>query len=391
MTLEDWIELVRSDEWLTFGKYLSGNDTQATGSHGAGPYIPKEVIFAGIPDLDRPTAANPDALIHASVDSHDQQRELRAIWYNQKTRDEARITRWGGSASPLLDPENTGALCLIAFRPRRIEGETNLRVWVCSDPAEEDTALAWLVDPLEPGSWVLQIADRRLSRDEPGECSFVASDFPDEWRGALPAGSDIVDFVVDTLSPCRGGSVDERLVCRRDCEFAVFTYLEKLQFLPRVLEGFDDLDSFLALAHRVTNTRKARSGRSLELQLKRIFEEEGIPFTHGARTERGKRPDFLFPSEAAYHDDRFEPARRRMLGVKTTCKDRWRQILTEADRISTKHLFTLQQGVSEAQFAAMEAENVRLVVPTANRESFPPSVRDRLMSLNDFVEEARAL
>ena len=26
-----------------------------------------------------------------------------------------------------------------------------------------------------------------------------------------------------------------------------------------------------------------------------------------------------------------------MLGVKTTCKDRWRQVLSEADRIPQKH------------------------------------------------------
>ena len=32
-----------------------------------------------------------------------------------------------------------------------------------------------------------------------------------------------------------------------------------------------------------------------------------------------------------------------MLAVKTTCKDPWRQILTEADHIGTKHLLTQQE------------------------------------------------
>jgi hypothetical protein len=31
-----------------------------------------------------------------------------------------------------------------------------------------------------------------------------------------------------------------------------------------------------------------------------------------------------------------------MLGAKTTCKDRWRQVLTEAIKIPHKHLFTLE-------------------------------------------------
>ena len=52
-----------------------------------------------------------------------------------------------------------------------------------------------------------------------------------------------------------------------------------------------------------------------------------------------------------------------MLVVKTTCKDRWRQILNEADRIPVKHLFTLQEGVSVNQFQEMCESNVRLVVP----------------------------
>lgn len=42
-----------------------------------------------------------------------------------------------------------------------------------------------------------------------------------------------------------------------------------------------------------------------------------------------------------------------MLAVKTTCKDRWRQILNEADKIHQVHLFTLQEGVSLAQYREM--------------------------------------
>ena len=39
------------------------------------------------------------------------------------------------------------------------------------------------------------------------------------------------------------------------------------------------------------------------------------------------------------------------LAAKTTCKDRWRQILSEADRLrdENKYLCTMQQGISSAQ------------------------------------------
>lgn len=53
-----------------------------------------------------------------------------------------------------------------------------------------------------------------------------------------------------------------------------------------------------------------------------------------------------------------------MLAVKTTCKDRWRQALNEANKINKIYLFTLQEGVSVAQFNEMRAEGVTLVVPS---------------------------
>ena len=43
-----------------------------------------------------------------------------------------------------------------------------------------------------------------------------------------------------------------------------------------------------------------------------------------------------------------------MLAVKTTAKDRWRQVLVEAERVETKHLLTLQEGISEIQYAQIE-------------------------------------
>ena len=72
--------------------------------------------------------------------------------------------------------------------------------------------------------------------------------------------------------------------------------------------------------------RKARSGRSLELHLRKIFLEEklkeGLNFSYQPETENGKRPDFVFPYENAYKNKHFLSKQLRMLAVKTTCKDR---------------------------------------------------------------------
>lgn len=80
-----------------------------------------------------------------------------------------------------------------------------------------------------------------------------------------------------------------------------------------------------------------------------------------------------------------------MLASKTTCKDRWRQILNEADKIKIKHLFTLQQGISENQLAEMFKYNVQLVVPETYLKSFSEKYRDRILTLGKFVSMVESI
>ena len=82
--------------------------------------------------------------------------------------------------------------------------------------------------------------------------------------------------------------------------------------------------------------------------------------TAQAVTEGNKKPDFMFPSEEAYHDMTFAVEKLCTLAAKTTCKDRWRQILNEADRLrdENKYLCTMQQGISAAQMDEMQPKKV---------------------------------
>ena len=126
-------------------------------------------------------------------------------------------------------------------------------------------------------------------------------------------------------------------------------------------------------------------GYSLENHLETVFQEFGIRYARQAITEQGHKPDFLFPDKASYHDLDFPAANLRMLGVKSTCKDRWRQVLTEAARIEHKHLLTLEPGISETQTAQMQAGNLRLVLPTGLHETYQPDQRRWLINLFEFI------
>jgi hypothetical protein len=110
-----------------------------------------------------------------------------------------------------------------------------------------------------------------------------------------------------------------------------------------------------------------------------------------AITENGNTPDFLFPSVDDYKNHDFNTERLRMLAVKTTCKDRWRQVLNEAQRINDKHLFTLQEGVSKKQFNQMQEAGLTLVVPKGIFKSFHKDIRPYLISLESFLGDIRLL
>jgi hypothetical protein len=217
---------------------------------------------------------------------------------------------------------------------------------------------------------------------------------PPGWLTTFPSGLEIVRKAVERR-PLPGIRPDIRLVQRRNCEFEIFLSVEDAIERPRIARGFAGVDEFVAHAQSVLQRRKSRSGRSLELQTREIFIEEGLiegtTFSHQPESESGKKPDFLFPSEGAYKDPNFSPAHLRLLATKTTCKDRWRQVINEADRIAVKHLLTLQEGVSETQFAEMKAANIRLVVPSPLIDKFPDSIQSELITLENFITSVRHL
>lgn len=400
--LTDWMDEYAKPGTTWYVKRLSANDTLATNAHQGGPYVPKAFIFETFPSLNTGQLKNPDIWFDLFVDSHLDARRVRAVYYNGKrigdgTRDEARLTNFGGRDSPLLDPESTGSLTVFAFRPEGEEKAVACHVWLSRHDTEEDL-IEERIGPVEPGQYVvwnpavgLQ-ANLFASAPTPTSCSLAPDQIPSAWLTKFPTGEEIITKSVG-LRSSTGTNADVRLLRRRTCEYELFRSVEQAFYLPKITAGFTSVDGFVALAQTILQSRKSRSGNSLELHARQIFLEEGlrsmVEFHYKPIIENGKRPDFLFPSQQAYDDASFPPSRLRMLAAKTTCKDRWRQIINEADRIPTKHLLTLQEGVSEAQFREMKEAGVQLVVPTGIHESFPASVRPHLMSFESFIADAR--
>lgn len=399
--LTTWLEEYSAFDIPWYVKRLSGNDTLANGTHQAGPYIPKGFLFEVFPELDR-DKLNPDVWFRVSIDSHSDERDVRAVWYNNKfhggTRNETRLTNFGGGSSALLDPENTGAIAVFAFVRTSGRPAYRCHAWVCRNEVEEDS-VECCVGPVDPGQGLRLVESATGSLPEPiqrGSCWLERSEIPPNWLEEFPSGDTIVRKAVE-LQPARSLSPDTRLMKRRECEFDIFRSLEEAKELPEIMQHktFTDINQFLKLAQSILQRRKTRSGRSLELHARIIFTESGLSegqdFTYQPHTEPGRRPDFVFPSEEAYQDPSFPQSSLRMLAVKTTCKDRWRQILNEAARIERKHLLTLQEGMSERQFNEMVESRVQLVVPDPLHKKLSAKIRSQVMTLERFIDEAKHL
>jgi len=396
-TLNTWLADVSGPDWLWYVKYLSANDTYAKANvHQAGPYLSKPLLATGFPELcyrsrrDR----NPDYSIDVNIDSHGWQGDIRVVWYNSKVvehrsngRDEARLTGWGGRQNPLVEPNATGSLVVFAFnRVSPTSDPRELRIWITRSAVETDQIIG-AIGEVEPGAGIIFSptgADHE-SDSRRGSCDLTIADMPEPWLKKFPSGEEIVDWVLHNRDPWRRRDPDTRLMRRRDCEYDVFRSIERHHVLPRISHGFATVDSFIEYSNGVTNRRKSRAGRSLELQVKAVFDEENVEYSWTPRTEGARRPDFIFPSIERYLDHNWPSDRIFMLAAKTTCKDRWRQILNEAERIETKHLLTLQEGISLDQHAEMREEGVQLVVPAPLIRTYPESIRPSLLTVTQFM------
>jgi len=147
-----------------------------------------------------------------------------------------------------------------------------------------------------------------------------------------------------------------------------------------------DVDGFISFSLSVQNRRKSRAGLALENHLEILFKECGINYTRTPMTENKSKPDFIFPGVEQYRNPDFISDGLTMLGVKSSCKDRWRQVLAEADRIKRKHLLTLEAAISKSQTDEMNAKALQLVVPEKLHNTYDLEQQEWLMNVSEFTQ-----
>ncbi len=207
------------------------------------------------------------------------------------------------------------------------------------------------------------------------------------FNGEFPETAVFSAFARETLqSDLNKTDPDALLIQYLNREELLFKTLEKYQVEERLKKGFSNVEEFVSYSLSIQNRRKSRAGHALENHLDTIFKDFKLKFDKGAKTEGNSKPDFLFPGKDSYVDSTFSPSKLVMLGVKTTCKDRWRQILAEAARIPVKHLLTLEAPISKDQTSEMIRHKVQLVVPSSLHAAYSEDQRKWVWNFGTFLE-----
>ena len=179
---------------------------------------------------------------------------------------------------------------------------------------------------------------------------------------------------------------DAAVMAWMEREEVLFRTLEKHIIAERLTRGFhEDVDGFLEFSLSVQNRRKSRVGFALENHLEVIFSACRVRCERSAFTEGRSRPDFLFPGVTQYCDPGFDSALLTMLGVKSTCKDRWRQVLAEAHRIEEKHLLTLETSISTHQTTEMQSQRLQLVIPRGLHGTYMSAQQTWILDIAGFM------
>ncbi|MRX66475.1 type II restriction enzyme [Flavobacterium resistens] len=378
------IETVQNSE-ISFSKYITANDTGSTGGHQSGFHIHKNswnLFF----DEEGQKGTNKDKFITIKW-QNDFETTSRFIYYGVGTRNEYRLTRFG-KGFPFLNDDNIGDVLVICKKDNEY-----YEAFVLSHDEDIDSFLNNLNISSTDINGIIPKQNELSSEDKILNCFWayintLQSDFPSTYELALNSRNCHINSFATTKTIIQNNP-DRELLNWLSTEFNLFKVIENNRYENILKNHFSSVEDLITTANTILNRRKSRAGKSLEHHLSEIFNNFEIKYSTQSVTEDNKKPDFLFPDLDSYHNPHFDNNKLITLASKTTCKDRWRQILNEADKIKTKHLFTLQQGISKNQLQEMYKYNVCLVVPKPYLTSFPIEFRDKIMSLENFVNHVK--
>ena len=360
-------------------KFLSANDSGETGGHQSGILISKKAISMLFKNKDNFSPIEKRTVKIKWQDDN----ETDSTFTYYESKNELRITRFGRGFQ-YLKKEDTGALFILTE-----QNENEYSAFFLFTEDEINSFLdAFGLSPTETNNLI----EKHISYSDQEQLAIktfikgLSVDFPSSIE--MSSQARIIETAIYDHAEYVWGNPDKKIIDWTDMEYKLFRALEQYRYEPIISSGFDSMESFVDLANQVLNRRKSRAGKGLEHHIAAIFDANKIQYEGQVVTEGNKKPDFIFPSGAAYHNNKFPVEKLLSLASKTTCKDRWRQVINEADRLRdrNKYLLTLQQGISSAQMNEMEQEKVILIVPKAYISTYPREQQHKIWTVKKFID-----
>ena len=364
-------------------KFLSANDSGATGGHQSGILISmtaKDMLFTQ--NLDNENILKRTVMIQWQNGS-----QTESVFTYYRSKKELRITKFGRDF-PYLNSEQTGDLFVFT----RQDFDHYSAFFLENEEDIEQFLIAFDISTTETNRLINTQNDTHETQEQIAFQEFINSldvDFPSSWEMSSTART-IQNRIYNKIELIQTNP-DQKIIEWTKTEYALFRAIEQSRYGQKIAQGFTSVSTFISMANVVLNRRKNRAGKSLEHHLAAVFDGNQILYDKQVVTEANKKPDFIFPSGADYHNPAFPTEKLILLAAKTTCKDRWRQVLNEADRLrgKLKYLCTLQQGISPSQMDQMKRENIILVVPRPYITLYPKDRQERIWSISKFIDFVR--
>lgn len=357
------------------------------------PFQDVPADFVLLVDVDEVVSERAHVTWYDSRDGNPKRSEWRLYYKKNSVMDKA-------SEGDLLviGVRPNGALMFIVARGREVEHE--LAFLFGFD--EENIGSQYRISDFENGSdreidlhnvWMLEAIGINVAAPNYQQLESILVNFGQKF----PTPSELCQLALDNAdAPDALEDPDLAFMARTDFEEGLFKHCERREISSWIKEEFikdgveePDPDVLADYSLSLMQRRRSRAGLAVENHIEAILREHQVEFVRNAKTEGNSSPDFLFPSSEAYHDDSFDSTLLCMLGAKRTVKERWRQILTEADRIKHKHLFTTQEVISETQTNQMARQGITLVIPLSRQGKLTPAQLKRIMSFREFIEEVK--
>lgn len=143
---------------------------------------------------------------------------------------------------------------------------------------------------------------------------------------------------------------------------------------------YNELDKFFL---SISQSRKSRAGSAFEFIIREMLIRLEYPFSEQV-VIGGAKPDYVLPSKQYFLE---KPLDSILLTAKRTLRERWRQIVTEANKAYGYFLATIDKKVSQNQIKQASEHKVYIVVPISIKQSIEHyNTAYNVISFENFFE-----